>query len=65
MTGQTSLSRPPVQQASAPYTYEERIGNRWAPTLLYTAGVASIRGSRYHAPSLPTDVCGPRLRHDA
>ncbi|WP_237222115.1 hypothetical protein [Rothia nasimurium] len=42
MTEQTIQSRPAVQQASAPYTHEERIGNRWAPTLLYTAGVAFV-----------------------
>ena len=42
MTEQTIHSRPAVQQASAPYTHEERIGSRWAPALLYTAGVAFV-----------------------
>lgn len=48
MTEQTIQSRPAVQQASAPYTYEERIGNRWAPTLLYTAGVAFVAAATMH-----------------
>lgn len=48
MTEQTIQSRPAVQQASAPYTYEERIGNRWAPTLLYTAGVAFVAVAIMH-----------------
>lgn len=42
MTEQTIHSRPALQQASAPYTHEERIGSRWAPALLYTAGVAFV-----------------------
>lgn len=42
MTEQTIQSRPAVQQASAPYTHEERIGNRWAPTLLYTIGASFV-----------------------
>ncbi|WP_237207336.1 hypothetical protein [Rothia nasimurium] len=42
MTEQTIQSQPAVQQASAPYTYEERIGNRWAPTLLYTIGASFV-----------------------
>ena len=49
MTEQTIQSRPAVQQTSAPYTHEERIGNRWAPTLLYTAGVAFVAAATmYH-----------------
>lgn len=48
MTEQTTQSRPAVQQASAPYTHEERIGNRWAPTLLYTAGVAFVAAAIMH-----------------
>lgn len=42
MTEQTIQSRPAVQQASASYTHEERIGNRWAPTLLYTMGASFV-----------------------
>ena len=48
MTEQTIQSQPAVQQASAPYTYEERIGNRWAPALLYTAGVAFVAVAIMH-----------------
>lgn len=48
MTEQTIQSRPAVQQASAPYTHEERIGNRWAPTLLYTAGVTFVAAAIMH-----------------
>lgn len=48
MTEQTIQSRPPMQQASAPYTHEEHIGNRWAPTLLYTAGVAFVAVAIMH-----------------
>ena len=36
MTEQPLLSRPVVQQASAPYTYEERIGSSWPQTLTIT-----------------------------
>lgn len=37
MTEQTIQSRPAVQQASAPYAYEERIGSNWSQTLTVTA----------------------------
>lgn len=45
MTGQTSLSRPPVQQASAPYTYEERIGDSWPQALTITALFTALSSS--------------------
>ena len=45
MTGQTSLSRPPVQQASAPYTYEERIGDSWPQALTITALFTALSAS--------------------
>ncbi|WP_326504056.1 hypothetical protein [Rothia nasimurium] len=37
MTEQTIQSQPAMQQASAPYTYEERIGGSWPQALTITA----------------------------
>ncbi|WP_237225333.1 hypothetical protein [Rothia nasisuis] len=45
MTEQTIQSRPAVQQASAPYTYEERIGSNWSQTLTSTALFTALSAS--------------------
>lgn len=45
MTEQTIQSRPAVQQASAPYTYEERIGSNWSQTLTITALFTALAAS--------------------
>lgn len=45
MTEQTVQSRPAVQQASAPYTYEERIGGSWPQALTITAVFTALSAS--------------------
>lgn len=45
MTEQTIQSRPAVQQASAPYTHEERIGYNWLQTLTVTALFTALAAS--------------------
>lgn len=45
MTEQTIQSRPAVQQASAPYLYEERIGYSWLQTLTITALFTALAAS--------------------
>lgn len=45
MTEQTIQSRPAVQQASAPYTYEERIGGSWPQVLTVTALFTTLAAS--------------------
>lgn len=45
MTEQTIQSRPAVQQASAPYTYEERIGSSWPQALTITALMTALAAS--------------------
>ncbi|MDO4821330.1 MAG: hypothetical protein Q4A03_04745 [Rothia sp. (in: high G+C Gram-positive bacteria)] len=45
MTEQTIQSRPAVQQASAPYLYEERIGGNWPQALTITALFVALAAS--------------------
>lgn len=45
MTEQTIQSRPAVQQASASYTHEERIGYNWLQTLTVTALFTALAAS--------------------
>lgn len=45
MTEQTIQSRPAVQQASAPYLYEERIGGSWPQALTITALFTALAAS--------------------
>lgn len=45
MTEQTIQSQPAVQQASAPYTHEERIGGSWPQALTITALFTALAAS--------------------
>ncbi|WP_237187366.1 hypothetical protein [Rothia nasimurium] len=45
MTEQTTQSRPAVQQASASYTHEERIGSSWPQALTITALTTALAAS--------------------
>lgn len=45
MTEQTIQSQPAVQQASAPYTHEERIGDSWPQALTITALFTALAAS--------------------
>lgn len=45
MTEQTIQSRPAVQQASAPYVYEEGIGSSWPQALTITALMTALAAS--------------------
>ncbi|WP_237187804.1 hypothetical protein [Rothia nasimurium] len=45
MTQTTLAPRPTVQQASAPYTYEERIGGSWLQALTITALFTALAAS--------------------
>ncbi|WP_237208618.1 hypothetical protein [Rothia nasimurium] len=56
MTEQTIQSRPAVQQASAPYTYEERIGSSWPQALTITALMTALAASLTFEANLLTMV---------